>query len=43
LLFDPEIERTARHNRSITRKKKQERKVGPSIDKKEHISTMVEE
>ena len=43
LLFDPEIERTARHNRSIAKKKKQERKAGPSIDKKEHISTMAEE
>ena len=43
LLFDLEIERTARHNKSIARKKKQERKARPSIDKKEHISTMVEE
>jgi len=43
LLFDPEIERTARHNRSITRKKKQERKAGSSIHKKEHISTMAKE
>jgi len=43
LLFDPEIERTTRCNRSIARKKKQERKVGPSIDKKEHISIMAEE
>jgi len=43
LLFDPKIERTARHNRSIVRKKKQERKAGPSVDKKEDISTLAKE
>jgi len=43
LLFDPKIERTTRHGRSIVRKKKQKRKVWSSIDKKEHISTMAEE
>jgi len=29
LLFDPETEHTAIRNRSIARKKKQERKAGP--------------
>jgi len=45
LLFDPKIECTtiARCNRIIARKKKQERKTGSSIDKKEHISTMAKE
>ena len=38
LLFDPKIDHFARCNRSSARKKKQERKAEPSIDKKEHIS-----
>jgi len=43
LLFDPEIDHFAKRNRSSARKKKQERKAEPSIDKKEHISTRADQ
>ncbi|WVZ19694.1 hypothetical protein V8G54_007016 [Vigna mungo] len=44
LIFDSEIERIARHNKSSARRKRRERRQAEKpIDNKEHISTMTEQ